>query len=121
MATACDFLVRRPHLIPASIAAAMLLAAVGEWPYAYYQFMRWVVCAAAVFVAYKGWTFNRVWAVWVFCFVAILFNPLVPFHIKRDTWQVIDLLAAAAFIAVAVALARPSPSVKNGGSGESER
>ena len=121
MATVRDFLVRRPHLIPAAIAAAMLLAAVGKWPYAYYQITRWVVCAAAVFVAYKGWTFKRAWVAWGFGFVAILFNPLVPFHIKRDSWQVIDLLAAAAFIAVAVALARPSPAVKNGESGESER
>jgi len=118
MATARDFLVRRPHLIPTSIAAAMLLAAVGEWPYAYYQFMRWAVCAAAVFVAYKGWTFKRAWAVWVFCFVAILFNPLVPFHIKRDTWQVIDLAAAAAFVMTILGMSRPALSGDDGRPGE---
>lgn len=107
MATAHDFLVRRPHLIPAAIAASMLLAAVGKWPYAYYQLMRWVVCATAVFVAYNGWTFKRVWALWVFGFVAVLFNPLVPIHIERDIWQVIDLLAAATFVSGAVVLRRP--------------
>lgn len=116
MPTARDFLVRRPHLIPAAIASAMLLGAMGKWPYAYYQITRWVVCAAAVYVAYKGWTFKQTWAVWVFGLATVLFNPVVPLHFKRDTWQVLDLLAAAAFIAVTVALGRPSTSVSNAGS-----
>jgi hypothetical protein len=107
MATARDFFVRRPHLIPAVIAAVMLLAATGKWPYGYYQFMRWAVCAAAVFVAYKGVTFKQVWAVCVFGAVAVLFNPLVPIHLKRATWPTFDVLAAAVFIVGAVVLCRP--------------
>lgn len=121
MVTARDFLVRRPHLIPAAIAAVMLLLAVCKWPYAYYQIMRWVVSAAGVFVAWKGWTFKQTWAIWAFGFIAVLFNPLVPFHINRNTWQVLDMLAAAAFITVTVALIRPSPSANNVGSDESDR
>ena len=113
MAAARDFLVRRPHLMPAAIAALMLLAAVGEWPYAYYQFTRWVVCVAAVFVAWKGWTFKQTWALWAFGIAAVLFNPLVPFHIKRDTWQVIDLLAAAMFVVGVVVLRRPTTGKAN--------
>jgi hypothetical protein len=103
-----DFFARRPHLIPAAIPAVMLFVAMGKRPYAYYQIMRWVVCAVAVFVAYNAWTFKRAWALWMFGFVAVLFNPLVPIHMKRDTWQVIDLLAAGAFVAVAVVLGRPA-------------
>jgi len=121
MATDNGLLVRRPHLIPAAIAVMVLLGAMLRWPYAYYQFTRWIVCAAAVFVVCKGWTFKQPWAVLAFGFVAILFNPLFVIHLKRETWQVIDLLAATAFIAVAVALARPSPWTKNGGSGGLER
>ena len=108
MAAARDFLFRRPHLIPAAIASVMLLGAMCKWPYAYYQVTRWVVCAAAVFVAYKAWTFKHTWAVWVFGFAAVLFNPIVPFHIKRNTWQVLDLLAAAMFVAGVVVLRRPT-------------
>ena len=91
----------------------MLLAAMGRWPYGYYQFMRWVVCVAAVFVAYKGWTFKQTWAVWAFGFVAVLFNPIVPFHIQRDTWQVIDFLAAAIFIVAVVVLHGPTTGKAN--------
>lgn len=105
---AIGFFIRRPHLIPAVVAAAMLFGAIGKRPYAYCQLMRWVVCAVAVFVAYNAWTFKRPWVVWVFGFVAVLFNPLVPIHMQRDTWQVIDLLVAGAFVAVTVVLARPA-------------
>lgn len=108
MAAAHDFLARRPHLIPSAIAAAMLLAAMWKWPYDYYTVMRLAVCGAAVFVAYKAWTFKRVWGVWAFGFVTVLFNPLVPVHFERGTWQVIDLAAAAMFIAGVVVLRRPT-------------
>jgi hypothetical protein len=84
----------------------MLLIAVGQWPYAYYQVMRLLVCAAAVFVAYKGWMFRRDWAVWVFGSVAVLFNPICPFHMNRAAWMVIDLLAAATFILAIIVLHR---------------
>ena len=90
---------KRPHLVPSVIAALMLLAAMGSWPYGYYLMLRWVVCAAAVFVAYQGWRLKRSWAAWGFGFLAALFNPLVPVHLNRPAWRVIDLAAAVAFIA----------------------
>jgi hypothetical protein len=116
-----NLLARRPHLIPAMIAAAMLLAALGKWPYDYYTVMRWVVCAVAVFVAYQGWAFRKYWVSWAFGFTALLFNPLVPVHFRRETWQVFDSAAAAAFVVIAVALARPPRSAKSGEPGGSER
>jgi hypothetical protein len=115
MATAKDFFARRPHIIPAAIATAFLLGALGNWPYDYYRLLRWVVCAAAVFVAYKSWTYRQAWGTWAFGCAAVLFNPLVPFHIKRDTWQVIDLLAAAIFVVGVVVLRRPTTGKANGG------
>ncbi len=101
------FFRRRPHFVPGVIAAVMLFATVGKWPYDYYLVLRWVVCAAAVFVAYQGWTFRKPWASWLFGTVAVLFNPILPVHFQRATWQVIDLAAAAAFVLVAAALAGP--------------
>ena len=45
----------RPHLIPATIAALMLLAAVGDWPYGYYQLLRFIICAAGAYVAWLSY------------------------------------------------------------------
>ena len=105
--SAREFLSRRPHAIPAILTAALLLGALAKWPYDYYRLLRWVTCAASVFVAYHGWAWKRPWAAWVFGAVAVLFNPLWPIHLKRQTWQVIHVATAALFIAGAAVVAKP--------------
>ncbi len=104
----------RPHLIPSLIAALMLLGALADWPYAYYQLLRWVVCGAAIFVAVSTYGWQKLWATWLFGFVAVLFNPLAPIHLARDVWQPIDVLCAILFIFAAVALKEPSKSTHAG-------
>lgn len=99
---------QRPHLIPALITAAMLFAALAEWPYGYYQVLRWVTCAAAVFVAFVAYDWQKLWATWLFGFIAFLFNPLIPIHLSRELWQPIDLICALLFAAVAFILVKPS-------------
>jgi len=41
-----------------------------------------------------------------------LFNPLVPIHLRRHTWQILDLVAAGVFVAAAVALRPPQGARK---------
>jgi uncharacterized membrane protein YccC len=97
---------KRPHLIPAIIAALMLLGAVGDWPYGYYQLLRWVTCGAAVFVAFMAYNWQKLWATWLFGIIAVLFNPLVPIHLTKELWQPIDVICALLFVAVSAI--RPS-------------
>lgn len=92
------FISARPHLVPCIIAAAMLLGALGKWPYGYYRLLRWVVCAAAVFTAWNSCEWRKFWGVWLFGIIAFVFNPLVPFHLARGTWQVIDVASVFAFV-----------------------
>ena len=96
---------KRPHLIPSVVAAIMLLLALVPWPYGYYQFLRWVVCGAAAFVAYKAYEWKRIWAVWAFGVVALVFNPVIPFHLSREVWQLIDLGTAVIFVVGILVLA----------------
>ena len=93
------FLKRRPHFIPSVIVTGFLFGALAPWPYGYYQLLRWITCAGAVFVAYNAYVFAQKWAVWPFGVLAVLFNPISPIHLKRDTWQVLDVVAAVVFIA----------------------
>ena len=65
---------KRPHLIPAIIAAIMLLLALAPWPYGYYQLLRFVTCGVAVYVAFIAYRWQKMWAVWLFGFIAVLFN-----------------------------------------------
>jgi hypothetical protein len=110
--------VLRPHAIPALIAAVMLFAAIGRWPYGYYQVMRWIVCGAAVFTAYQGYATRHLWAAWVFGFAAALFNPIASVHLSRHTWPVIDLAVGVLFL-VGIALVR-QPDKNDGHAQEGE-
>ena len=96
----------RPHLIPALIAALLLLAALADWPYGYYQLLRLVVCGTGAYVAWVLYHSKYPWATWLFVFIAILFNPLAPIHLSRATWQPVDLACAMLFLLAAI-VAKP--------------
>jgi len=98
---------KRPHLIPSLIAAAMLLGALARWPYGYYQLLRFVTCGVSAYVAYMAYNWKKIWAVWVFGFIALLFNPLIVIHLSRELWQPIDFVCAVLFTIVAFGLKKP--------------
>ena len=82
-------------------ATALVLAAVVLWPYGYYILLRWIVSIAAFFTAYVAnkldKTDNPLWT-WPFMLVGFLFNPIAPVYLDRETWQVIDIAVALAFL-----------------------
>ena len=99
---------QRPHLIPFIIASVILLGALGNWPYGYYQLLRWITCGAAVCVAFLAYHWEKKWATVVFAIVAVLFNPLLPIHLSRDLWQPIDVVCAVLFVVVGLILKKPA-------------
>lgn len=98
---------KRPHLIPSLIAAAILLGALARWPYGYYQLLRFVICGVSAYVAYMAYNWQKIWAVWLFGFIALLFNPLIVIHLSRELWQPIDFVSAVLFIIVTFVLKKP--------------
>ncbi len=105
---------KRPHLIPSLIAAAMLLGALARWPYGYYQLLRFIVCGVGVYVAFTAYNWQKIWAVWLFGFVALLFNPLIPIHLTPEIWQPIDVVCALLFVAIAFILKEPKEEEQEG-------
>ncbi|MDP2947935.1 MAG: hypothetical protein Q8P22_00140 [Chloroflexota bacterium] len=88
-------------------AFAMLLGALGDREYSYYTLLRWIVFFAAVLVGILGFRWRHVWAVGVFAFVAILFNPVAPVKLSESLWFFIDIGAAVLFLLAAVFVAPP--------------
>lgn len=81
------------------VAGVMLLLALGSWEYSYYQILRVVICGASIFLAWHLFdTKNAGWA-WAFVATSILFNPIAPIYMARETWQLIDFAAAVLFFA----------------------
>ncbi len=106
-----SILEKQPHLIPVTIPTAMLLLALAPLPYGYYQLLRFVVFGAALYVAFAAFNLQKIWAVWVFGFVGILFNPLIPVHLPREILQPIDVICAILFVIIAIVLHGPVKSV----------
>ena len=44
-----------------------------------------------VWQAYRG---RKMVAVWLFAFVAVVFNLLAPLYLRSDIWQIVDLVVA---------------------------
>ena len=73
-------------------AIAMLVMGIaGGVPYGFYTFLRIVICATSAGIAfsYKETISGKLF--WVLIASAILFNPVLPFHLGREIWIIVDL------------------------------
>jgi hypothetical protein len=99
----------RPHLIPSIFAAICLLAALLDWPYGYYVFLRIVVCVAALFVIAVAYENRQTWAMCLWGIISVLFNPIIKIPLSREVWQPIDFVCAILFVIASVAV-KPTKS-----------
>ena len=87
-----------------SIAVAALLYATYDLEYGYYQFLRIFITIAAVISGYAAYR-NGGYVVSVIAgIIAIVFNPIAPVTLEKETWIVIDALAALYFLVFAITL-----------------
>jgi len=76
----------------------LILAMPSLLPYSFYIFLRWVICLSALLLGLGGnyRTINR-HMVYVWIFIAILFNPIVPIYLSKQLWIAIDVVVAILF------------------------
>ena len=81
------------------VPIAVLGIAILQMPYGYYVFTRAVTCAAAVLIVVTDIKERQKLTVWsvLFVLMAILFNPVLPIYLPRQTWFYFDLIAACTF------------------------
>jgi hypothetical protein len=82
-------------------AVAALLVALLPMPYDGYVVVKWVVmvsCAVAAYQLLQGRKFAFLG--WACAAIAALYNPMVPIHLSRGMWMLLDLVAAGFLIAV---------------------
>ena len=93
-------------LVVSSGAATMLVFAGWQHPYSYYQLLRVVTCAVAVYMAWCSYTSRTTPLTVMYGGIAALFNPFAPVYLSRRLWHPIDLVCAAAILAGAIVLSR---------------
>jgi arginine exporter protein ArgO len=59
--------------------------------------LRWLACSAAVVLVWRGAVQGVAWA-WTLVPLAILFNPIAPIHLSRETWRPLDIAAAVVMV-----------------------
>lgn len=81
-----------------AIAIIMLIFAIADNPYGYYQILRWVVCWVTGYSVYLEYQKNHYPWTWAFGIIAVLFNPLASIHLDKDTWVVLNIITAGILI-----------------------
>lgn len=85
--------------ITKAIIGIMLLLAICNLPYAYYSLLRWIVFGASAYISYGYFEkVRKAWA-WVFVLIALIFNPLFPFYMAKESWVIFDMLCGVIFLA----------------------
>ena len=77
------------------IAILMLLVALSDNPYSYYQILKWAICGLTIFLAFLAYENHKIFWVWTFGVIAIFFNPIAPVYLDRGTWCAIDMIVAS--------------------------
>jgi hypothetical protein len=80
------------------LAAILLFWALADNPYGYYQFLRWAVLIIGSYSAYLSYEKGRKEWAWIFGIMATLFNPIIPFYLSKDIWQIVDLISGILFL-----------------------
>lgn len=86
-------------VIARCVAAGFAFYATARHPYNFYTLTRWVVfltCCWGLWLC-----LSRFWksAAPAYLVVALVFNPLLPFHFARSTWQILDVAAGVILLA----------------------
>ena len=72
----------------------MLLIALEKNPYDYYTILRFVVFFVALGGVKISFDKERKHWIWILGFIALLFNPIFPIKLSRETWAPIDVITA---------------------------
>jgi len=70
----------------------LFLAMIEGWPYGFFTLLRLVVSGTTAYLTWLAYRIEKQTWSWIFGFIALVFNPLIPLHLGRGLWKVIDLL-----------------------------
>ena len=94
-----------------SLASALVMfAAIGHWPYGFYQLVRLLGTINALALATRLSKDKYEGLILTLLVTAVVFNPIFPFYLGRDLWRVADGFAGILFVAGALSIEEPGRS-----------
>ena len=103
--------VTRTGVAPWPFLIAIIALVVGSFrirSYGFYTLLRLIVCGVAVYGAIRANSQERTGWACLLAGVAVLFNPLIPVHLTKNVWVVLDLATAGLLGVVAFILRQRS-------------
>lgn len=91
-------IIRYKNIASAVSITLLLLAVPAIWPYGYYIFLRWIITASAIFLIWVAYNLKKTFWLFLMGIVAVLFNPIIPIHLDKETWVIIDFIVAILFL-----------------------
>ena len=85
------------------LTSGLLLWALARHPIGYYTILRLLTCGVCLYAGYEAIQEKQTGWVFVFGGIALVFQPLVPLRMTRETWKYIDVFTAL-FMIVSIAL-----------------
>jgi len=76
----------------------LFLAMIEGWPYGFFTLLRLVIFGTTVYLSWLAYKSEAQTWIWIFGFIALVFNPLIPLYLGRNLWVVIDLFVAVFLI-----------------------
>ena len=76
------------------IISAILLFSIGDLPYGFYTFMRIVVPILSVIYLFFAFLLTDEFNLMMIpnILIVILWNPLIPVYLDKETWVIIDVI-----------------------------
>ena len=80
--------------------APVIVLAIGilPLPIGYYTLSRLVVSASALYFVYNHYKQNNNTNIWIFSFIAVLYNPIIPIYLyEKLIWIIINIITILVF------------------------
>lgn len=80
------------------ILTILLFVCLLDFPYGYYQFVRFAAMAGFAYLAFSANEESKKNEVFIYLALAILFQPLIKFSFGRTLWNVIDVIVGVGLL-----------------------
>jgi hypothetical protein len=89
---------KKKNIAAVVTTAFLFLALFNGWPYGFFTLLRFVVFASTAYIAWMAYEQKKEKWVWIFGFLAVLFNLFMVIHFNRELWSVIDVIVGVFMI-----------------------
>lgn len=79
------------------IGAISLFVGVFNMPYGYYGFLRGIISLISIYGIFIRYKTSKIMSL-IFFISLLLFNPILPFHLDKATWKVVDFIFSLIFL-----------------------